>query len=520
MANLQNDEIVFDFISHLRNIERVDEDVSALEQNLINAFKLSLGVKKMIYFRKIPQKEISLRHHFGFNPSEKTLFIDFFNKIDSDFFNESEFNLKKLDELGTKSVYLISTFVENEVYAIVMTNSAEPSSVKSEIASSLMKSLHLILHEYNVNIHGVATQFSDLILQQIVSGIVVINDKERIVFINRAAEMILGYRLDDIKNSHCSKIFKESDGEKNWLTLTLTTGHLSSRKKIFMLRSDEIEIAVGGTTSLLRNEKNDIIGVVGIFRQFEDFQKDQNRKKDLNKMSTLAKLSGSIAHEIRNPLAGISATAQVLASKFDENDRKHRFVTVILDEIDRINRIIKELLNFASPSKTSFLKSNINKILESALDLLHKKIQKQSIEIVREYDRDLPDIYCDEGQIKQAVLNVMLNSVSAMPDEGILYVATEIVTKNNVDWLKIIVKDTGKGFPEEVLKDIFSPFNSTKTQGLGLGLTITKSIVSSHYGRIEAENLSDTGAQVVIFLPANLQHDYDEQMILSLDATE
>jgi len=518
MANLENDEIVFDFISHLKNIERVDKDVSILEHNLINAFKLSLGVKKMVYFRKIPQKDISLRHHFGFSPSEKTLFLDFFNKIEFDYFTQSECNLKKLDEFGIKSTYLISTFVDEEVYAIVMTSSTEPSSVKSEIASSLIKSLHLILHEYNVNIHEVATQFSDLVLQQIVSGIVVIDDKEQVVFINRAAEMILGYRLDEIKNFHCSKIFRESDGEKNWLTLTLTTGHLSSRKKIFMLRSDGIEIAVGGTTSLLRNEKNGVIGVVGIFRQFDDFQKDQNRKKDLNKISTLAKLSGSIAHEIRNPLAGISATAQVLATKLDEGDRKRRFVTVILDEIDRINRIIKELLNFASPSKASFLKSNINKILESALDLLHKKIQKQSIEIVREYDRDLPDIYCDEAQIKQAVLNVMLNSVSAMPEEGILYVATEIVSKNNKDWLKITVKDTGKGFPEEVLKDIFAPFTSTKTQGLGLGLTITKSIVNSHYGKIEAENLPDTGAQVVVLLPADLQHDYDEQMILSLDA--
>ena len=520
MTNLQNDEVVFDFIAHLKNIERVDEDVSVLEQNLINALTLSLGIKKMIYFRRIPHKNISLRHQFGFTPSEKTFFIDFFNELEFDYFKESDLKIKSLDDLGTKSTYLISSFVENEVYAVVMVTSTEPSSVKHDIAKSLMESLHLILHEYNVNIHGLATQFSDLVLQQIVSGIVVIDDQERVVFINRAAEMILGYRLDDIKSVHCSKIFRESDGEKNWLTLTLTTGHLSSRKKIFMLRSDGIEIAVGGTTSLLRNEKNDVIGVVGIFRQFEDFQKDQNRKKDLNKISTLAKLSGSIAHEIRNPLAGISATAQVLASKLDEDDRKRRFVTVILDEIDRINRIIKELLNFATPSQTSFLKSNINKILESALDLLHKKIQKQNIEIVREYDRDLPDIYCDEGQIKQAVLNVMLNSVSAMPEEGILYVATEIETKNDEDWVKITVKDTGKGFPQEVLKEIFAPFTSTKTQGLGLGLTITKSIISSHYGKIEAENLSDSGAQVVVLLPTNLQHDYNEQMILSLDGSE
>lgn len=515
MANLQNDEIVFDFIAHLKNIERVDEDISLLEQNLLNALKLSLGAKKMFYFRKVPGNNISIRYHFGFTPSEKTIFMDIFNKIEFDYFKGFESTLKKLDDLGIKSAYLISTFVKTEVYAIVITTGIEPSSVKRNMANYLMDSLHLIIHEYNI--HGLAAQFSDLVIQQIASAIIVIDDKERVVFINRAAEMILGYRLGDIQNNNCAKIFRKSDGEKNWLTLTLFTGHLSSRKKIFMLRSDGIEIAVGGTTSLLRNENNDIIGVVGIFRQFDDFQKDQNRKKDLNKISTLAKLSGSIAHEIRNPLAGISATAQVLSSKFDENDTKRRFVTVILDEIDRINRIIKELLNFAAPSKASFLKSNINKILESSLDLLHKKIQQQNIEIVREYDRGLPDIYCDEGQIKQAVLNVMLNSVSAMPEEGILYIATEIVDKNDEDWLKITIKDTGKGFPEEVLKELFAPFTSTKTQGLGLGLTITKSILNSHYGKIEAENLSGSGAKVVILLPANLQHDYNEQMSLSFE---
>ncbi len=510
----QYEDIVFDFLSHIKHVQTVSEQVSVLERNLIDILRQTLPAKKIAYFKKNGDLQLDIGYQLGYDPAE----IELIQKILlTENIGDEPNHIRLLDSGGMRNTYLLYTHVESSVYIIVASVGSSLSESKIELAKKIIESLHLVVHEYDVSTHGLAGQFSDLVLKNMASGIIVIDQDESIVYINRAAEMILGYTVEEVKKNHCDMVFREIDGEKNWLTFTLATGCMSSRKKIYMVRKDEIEIPVGGTTSLLRNDRGDIIGVIGLFREYEDFQKSEDRKKDLNKMSTLAKLSASIAHEIRNPLAGISATAQVLAGKLEEGDRKKKFVMVILDEIERINRIIKELLNFASPSKSSFFYSNINKIIESALDLVHKKFQKQNIDVVRDYDRELPDMLCDENQIQQAIINIMLNAISAMPDGGVLTVATDLTELHNTEYISIIIRDTGTGIPDEVLKDLFEPFNSTKTNGLGLGLTITRSIVKTHRGKIEARNLPDQGAEVTVLLPARLDQDDEKQMYFAFE---
>ncbi len=510
----QYENVIFDFLSHIKNVQTVSDQVSILERNLIDILRQALPARKIAYFKKTGDTSIDIGFQTGYEPSEIDLLQ---NLLLNEQLDSGQDGIISFDSGGLKNTYLLYTHVDTSVYIIVATVSAPVSSAKEQLAKTIVESLHLVLHEYDVNAHDLAGQFSDLVLKNMASGIIVIDQQENIVYINRSAEMITGYTLDELKNKPCDIVFRKIDGDKNWLTFTLTTGCMSSRKKIYMVRKDELEIAVGGTTSLLRNDKGDIIGVIGLFSEYEQFRKGEDKKKDLNKMSTLAKLSASIAHEIRNPLAGISATAQVLAGKLEEGDRKKKFVMVILDEIERINRIIKELLNFASPSKSSFFYSNINKIIESALDLVHKKFQKQSIDVVKDYDRDLPDMLCDEKQIQQAIINIMLNAISAMPQGGVLTVTTEQIELRNIEYISITIRDTGAGIPEDVLKDLFEPFNSTKTNGLGLGLTITKSIVKTHGGKIEARNLSDQGAEVTILLPARLDQDDEKQMYFAFN---
>ena len=510
----QYDDIVFDFLSHIKHVQSASGQVSILERNLLNILRQTLPARKIAYFKKNHGDHLDIGFQTGYEPSE----IELLQRLLADENIGTEPNhIRLFDSGGLKNTYLLHTYVEASVHFIVVSVSSPLTDSKIDLAKMVLESLHLVVHEYDVSAHGIAGQFSELVLKNMASGIIVIDQDENIVYINRAAEMILGYGVDEVKHKHCDLVFREIDGEKNWLTFTLATGCMSSRKKIYMVRKDEIDIPVGGTTSLLRNDQGEIVGVIGLFREYEDFQKSEDRKKDLNKMSTLAKLSASIAHEIRNPLAGISATAQVLASKLEEGDRKKKFVMVILDEIERINRIIKELLNFASPSKISFFYSNINKIIESSLDLVHKKFQKQSIDVIRDYDRELPDMLCDENQIQQAIINIMLNAISVMPDGGVLTVTTELTELHNTEYISITIRDTGTGIPDEILKDLFEPFNSTKTNGLGLGLTITRSIVKTHKGKIEARNLPDQGAEVTVLLPAHLDQDDEKQMYFAFD---
>ncbi|MEW6535868.1 MAG: ATP-binding protein [Candidatus Auribacterota bacterium] len=506
--------MVFDFLNQLESMSSSGGQHASIEQNLCSVLVNALGIKKLAGIKVYINSGIVIDYRTGYQDIELQSIKNYLTDNTCPELNDS---FSQWDNTGMPEVYALKIVGDEFFYVIIASMETPPALSTQAVITSVVDALKTVVRSDSYN-QPLIQQFNDLVLNNIVSGIIVIDKDSVVRFINHAAEMILGYRPVELIGQQCGMLFREIDRDQNWLSFTLTTGAQSMRTKIVMMRKDGIEIAVGGTASLLKNMAGEILGVIGIFREYEDYESDQRFKKELNKMSTLSKLSASIAHEIRNPLAGISATAQVLAGKFEADDRRQRFVTVILEEIDRINRIIKELLNFASPSKASFLQSNINKILEHALDLLHKKIQKQNIEVVREYDRDLPDILCDENQLKQAVVNIMMNSVGAMPEGGMITVVSERITVNSEDWIQIVIQDTGSGIPKEVLQELFTPFTTTKTQGLGLGLTITKNIIKTHRGKITAENIEGRGARVVVKLPVKIVPlDTEEQPFLPFE---
>lgn len=507
------DVIAFDFLQNLGQSSVVSKEISPFEDSMISILKNSFSMSKIVYYESDCDRNVFLKLQNGFDIAQLNFMEELLREESLHDYSDKIMLWRRG---GLKNTYLVTFEMKGCWYAVIMVLRQPLSSAKKDVLRSVVDSLKMYFDESDVK--GISHQFSESVLQNIVSGIIVIDKSENIIFLNHAAEMILGYKDGDLNGLSCDTVFREIDMENNWLAFTLKTGCLSSRQKIYMVRKDGIEVAVGGTTSLLRGDNDEIIGVVGIFRQFEDFKTAEDSRKDLNKISMLSRFSASIAHEIRNPLAGISATAQVLATKFDVDDRKQKFISVILEEIDRINRIIKELISFARPSKSCFLKSNVNKIAEGALDLLYKKIQKQGIDVVREYDRDMSDIICDESQIKQAIINIMLNSINAMPDGGLLTVSTEKAGNDNM--IKIVISDTGTGIPEDVLNELFTPFISTKTQGLGLGLTITKSIVKTHNGKIKASNLPEKGAVVTVLIPDKSDQDIEQQTYLCFDETK
>lgn len=505
--------LFFDFSSDPENT--YPSSSTELERRLFNTLRNGMLIQKMMVLKIYGNEHKQIVYTRGFSQVDIKSVEDALTPKE---WSEKEDGFTPWPKTTIENAYLLSVHVDSQRYCIIAVL-PKPISVQQQQFVLSMIDLITYTADSGDKMHvSLMSQFNELVLNNIVSGIIVIDKDARIRFVNRAAEMMLGYRCDSLGGQPCSVLFREIDRDQNWLQFTLTTGSPSLRKKNIMVRDDGIALPVAGTTSLLKNSDGTIFGVLAIFREYEEVELEIQRKTDLNKVSTLAKLSASIAHEIRNPLAGISATAQVLATKLMDDERKLRFVNVILEEIDRINRIIKELLNFASPTKASFLQSNVNKILEQALDLLHKKIQKQRVEVVREYDRELPEILCDENQLKQAVVNIMLNAISAMPDGGIITVASQQIHLHDEPWIKIIIQDTGPGIPPEVLEELFTPFTTTKTQGLGLGLTITKNIIRMHRGKIEAVNLDDCGTRFTILLPVRkTQIDFDDQTYLPLE---
>lgn len=204
----------------------------------------------------------------------------------------------------------------------------------------------------------------------------------------------------------------------------------------------------------------------------------ERQMQQASKLATIGELAAGIAHEIRNPLAGIGAAVEVLG-----DNRDGEIVGEIRRQITRLNNTLRELLDFARQREPEVEPCNVGELIRPMLALVRPDAQKHHVKIVEELPADLPAIQADAGQAQQALLNVFLNAIQAMPDGGTLTV--NACVNGNV---AIHVRDTGPGIPKENLAKIFSPFFTTKHRGTGLGLAITRNIMEKHHGRISVSS--------------------------------
>lgn len=214
------------------------------------------------------------------------------------------------------------------------------------------------------------------------------------------------------------------------------------------------------------------------------------------KLTTVGQLAAGIAHEIRNPLSSIRMMVQVLKQTCTK-DTGSREIHIILSEIDRINKLVKDLLEYSKPSPMNFAEQNINDLVRNTLQLFTYNIQHQGIEVKEQLGEDLPPAIMDHEKMSLVLINLFMNAIQAMPNGGALAVETGI--KNN-DTLNIVVADTGIGIPAHDLENVFEPFFTTKKEGTGLGLSLVKMIVERHGGKLRL--MSTRGStRVFIDLP-------------------
>ncbi|MGE5850397.1 MAG: sensor histidine kinase, partial [Candidatus Methylomirabilota bacterium] len=247
------------------------------------------------------------------------------------------------------------------------------------------------------------------------------------------------------------------------------------------------------------------------------------------RLATLGELAASLAHEIKNPLAGIAGAVQVMADDLPGGDPRKEVMHEILSQVHRLDRTVHDLLAFARPGKPEVGTCDIHRVLDRVLLLLAESPEAKSVRVVRGYQPGLPSIEADSKQLGQVFLNLILNAVQAMPGGGCVTIATRLVDWSNrgsvdqasgdrrgapppihqstnprVDqspWVEVAVSDTGPGIPPNILPDIFTPFVSTKRRGTGLGLSVSRRIVEDHGGRITAETEPGQGATFRVFLP-------------------
>ena len=240
-------------------------------------------------------------------------------------------------------------------------------------------------------------------------------------------------------------------------------------------------------------------------------EETQERLVESEKMAALGRLSATLSHELRNPLAGLKGASQLLARKTDNQDRRKEYVTLILEEIERLDRIVEDLLQFAKPPRLRFESVEINRIIDDIL-LLHSEDLKSRGIVVRKRLSKLPPCMIDRDKFKQVLVNILMNAGEALHKGGELLISSGVFTLEPEyrDIISMQFKDNGCGIPAESIDHIFEPFYTTKADGVGLGLAICKTIIEEHHGKIHIESSNDnstaTGTVVTVEIPVGNKH--------------
>jgi hypothetical protein len=269
-------------------------------------------------------------------------------------------------------------------------------------------------------------------------------------------------------------------------------GDLRARATIESL--DEIGELAGGFNAMVKSLHD-------ATRELEESHEKQIQQA--GKLASIGELASGIAHEIRNPLAGIGAAVEVLSEENNLNGQRTEIVTEIRRQITRLNRTLHDLLEFARLRDPETAPCDVHELIRPMLALVRPDAQKFHVRIEESFATDLPPIFADAAQMQQALLNILLNGIQAMPDGGTLSVGAESVGLDTGDVrVRIKIRDTGIGIARQHLAKIFSPFFTTKHRGTGLGLSITRTIIEKHHGTIAVDSEPGKGTTFTLELAA------------------
>lgn len=329
------------------------------------------------------------------------------------------------------------------------------------------------------------------IVDSINSGVLSTDSNFIITSENKEAERILGVK--DLEGANIISIFKDENVIDIFNQVKLQKQHFTDIKTEIMVGDEGKYLSL--TISPLVNIVNKVQGLVIIIQ-------DKSREKYLeaqavraDRLLAIEELASGIAHEIRNPMGIIKTISQTLKEEKEDDDLIEG-LDIIINEIDRANKVIDGLLNFSRPLENEMKEISLNKILKEVVLITDKYSNKQDVDIELHIKEDVY-VIADKEKLKQVFINIILNSVQSMINGGVLYIRTEAIDNGvNISFL-----DTGIGIKKEHLEKIFNPFFTTKEKGVGLGLSLSHRIIQDHNGYMTIESIESKGTQIDIYLP-------------------
>jgi len=343
--------------------------------------------------------------------------------------------------------------------------------------------------------------FRDLIFQSVGSGLIAVNPEGRITAFNRAAESITGVAEREALGQTWESLFGGDVNLDEARKAVAGPGAQSLRYEIRLRRRDGHEVPVGVSFWSLRSGDGEAVGLIGVCQDLSSIKRMEQQVRQADRLATIGRLSANIAHEIRNPLASLSGAIEALVRELPADPGRERLVEIVLRESERLNRIIGDFLEYARPAPMASHAVNLADLLEEVVLLVEHRSLPAELKVIREYAEKLP-ARVDPQQVRQAIWNLCINAVQAMPEGGELRVGGRVVPGSGPPRLQLWISDTGQGIAETDLPQIFEPFFSTKAEGSGIGLALVYRVVQDHGGQIEVRSQPGAGTSFMLILPS------------------
>ena len=332
-------------------------------------------------------------------------------------------------------------------------------------------------------------------------GIVIINDESRRLFNLVADDSIVGLPYADVLHEH-PDIVRVLGG-------AFEMKSLPNRAELRLKSTDTV---IGYTLSLVRDEDNHTVGAALFFKDLTHVEQMEERERLRDRLAAVGEMAAVMAHEIKNPLAGIEVLAGLLRRKAPENPDVQSLVGDIINEAKMANAIVQEVLAFVRPVRLQVDRTSLADAVSSAVALADGKSTRGSIVVDVAIPRELPSLGADQHQLTQVFCNLLINAYEALEGRGRVEINARIAHTSAdgallpdghtaVATVVVDVADDGPGMPSEVAEKIFNPFFTTKAQGSGLGLAIVRKIVDAHEGRIDMTTADGRGTRFRVTLP-------------------
>ena len=340
------------------------------------------------------------------------------------------------------------------------------------------------------------TLFSDEVVEKMPMGLAATDEYGQVIAYNETAADILGRTREQIINQPAQDALPKP--------LFVLTSKLDDAGSLFdevvdlpLANGNFKPLSVSGT--LLQDDHGNSWGKVLIFRDLTEVRRLEQEVERSRRLASVGSLAAGVAHEIRNPLSSIKGFATYFKDRYQDHPKDKETAAIMVGEVERLNRVISQLLEFARPDKLNLTSCNLANLVQRSLKLVESDAKLKGIDLTVRVESEFPEVMVDPDRLNQALLNLYINAIQAMEKGGGL----AVIVSHDFDHkeFRIKVSDSGCGIDKENRERVFDPYYTTKSGGTGLGLPIVHKIMESHNGSVEIESIPGFGTEITLVLP-------------------